>query len=131
MKAKIRQWHCTIKYNEKGTLSSRTAYPSKKMLFKQMLFQFLSVVNEATLPHRPLQLCAGTRHKTVIVGTQPNDDIKLIELHDRLQLGDDFGGGLGHEYPFLDVGIGGEIAGMLLGIGCEDGVGTLEAHALV
>lgn len=25
MKAKIRQWDCTVKYNEKGMLSSRTA----------------------------------------------------------------------------------------------------------
>ena len=84
MKAKIRQWHCFIKYNEKGTLSSRTAYLIKKCYLKKMLLFCLLVVNVATLPHRPLQLCAGTRHEVVVVGAQPHDDIELVELHDRL-----------------------------------------------
>ena len=84
MKAKIRQWHCTIKYNEKGMLSSRTAYLIKKMLPKKMLLFCLLVVNVATLPHRPLQLSAGTWHEGVVVGTQPHDDIELVKLHDRL-----------------------------------------------
>lgn len=93
-----------------------------------MLLYCLSVVNDATLPHLPLQLRAGSRHKTVIVGTQPNDDIELIELHDRLQLGDDFGGGLWHEYPLVDVGIGADKVWMLIGVGCKDGVDSIEAH---
>ena len=128
MKAKIRQWHCTVKYNEKGILSSRTAYLIKKMSLQKMLLFCLLVVNVATLPHRPLQMSAGILYECVEVGTQPHDDIELLEVHDRLQLGDDVGGCFGHEYPLFDVGIGGEIAWMLLGIGCEDGVDSIEAH---
>ncbi|KGF18006.1 hypothetical protein HMPREF1640_05030 [Prevotella sp. S7-1-8] len=51
----------------------------------------------------------------------------IIEVHDRLQLGNDFGSELGHEYPFLYV-INGEYVWMLLGVGCEDGVDSIEAH---
>ena len=84
MKAKIRQWDCTIKYNKKGTLSSRTAYLIKKCYLKKMLLFCFSVVNDTTLVHRPLQLSAVILFEWVEVGTQPHDDIELLELQDRL-----------------------------------------------
>ena len=87
----------------------------------------LSVVNVSTFVHRPLQLSAGILFEWVEAGTQPHDDIELLEVQDRLQLGNDFGSGLGHEYPFLYV-INGEYVWMLLGVGCEDGVDSIEAH---
>lgn len=92
-----------------------------------MLIQFFSIVNDATLVHCPLQLSAVILFEWVEVGTQPHDDIELLKVHDRLQLGDDFGSGLGHEFPFVYV-INDEYVWMLLGIGCEDGVYCIEAH---
>ena len=93
-----------------------------------MLLFCLSVVNVATLVHIPFLLSAGIWHERVAVGTQPQDDIELLEVHDRLQLGNDFGGGLWHEYPLVDVGIGADKVWMLIGVGCKDGVNSIEAH---
>ena len=92
-----------------------------------MLLYCFSLVNVATLVHRPLQLSAVILFEWVEVGTQPHDDIELLEVHDWLQLGNDFRGGLGHEYPFVYV-INAEYVWMLFGVGCEDGVDSIEAH---
>ena len=62
-----------------------------------MLLYCFSLVNVATLVHFPFQLSAVILFEWVEVGTQPHDDIELLEVHDWLQLGNDFRGGLGQD----------------------------------